>query len=85
MSSDSNGATINPHAAPAVAECPQANGRRGAHKFIWLWAAGTMTDKVKCATCGEVRMNDCASNATILKPTATTEQGESNDPVQPTE
>ena len=72
------GATVNPHAAAARAECPQVNGRRGAHKFIWLWQAGTMSDKVECSNCGEIRQRT-EDGDTILIPG---KEGVTNDPVR---
>lgn len=75
MSTDKNGATVNPHAtAAAVADCPRMNGQRGAHKFVWMWQASTMTDKVKCVTCGEVRRRTTDGDEILVK-------GVTHDPV----
>lgn len=77
MSADKNGATVNPHAAPAVAECPRVDGRRGAHNFIWMWAGPYMLDTVKCTACGEIRACTEKSNE-IIQPG---KEGVTSDPV----
>lgn len=69
MSTDSNGATINPHASVDTDKCPQLPSKgipkTGQHKWRWLWVGGTMSDKVRCSNCSEVRLCTSDSNQII--------------------
>jgi hypothetical protein len=71
MSTDANGATVNPHAAVDTDKCPHLPSggvaKSGKHKWEWMWEAGTMSDKVQCANCAEIRKCTSDSNE-IIKP-----------------
>lgn len=66
MSTDKNGATVNPHAETNADSCPNGAGpgRSGRHHLSWC---GPDSNNVKCSTCGEIRENTDGSER-VLQP-----------------
>lgn len=51
------GATPAPAAPTLDSPClDPATGRKHQHHWVWLWAEGTWTDKVRCTNCGSIKL-----------------------------
>lgn len=61
MNNKDDGATKVP-AKPVVMDCPGAGDRTMAHKDVWVWEDGVMTDKVRCERCGRITTNHRTEN-----------------------